>query len=92
MKLEKTAFMMTVASTVGLYGLANVALCYMKGGLTYFEDGLFIIITSIFAFMIIQIIPRTIYIMLGGESQPPETEINEINEKEMLDDGGNSQY
>ena len=92
MTLKKTAFMMTVASIVGLYGLANATLYYMKGGFTYFEDGLFIIITSIFALMIIQIIPRTIYIMLGGESQPPETEINEINEKEMLDDGSKSQY
>ena len=93
MKMKKTEFMMTVASIVGLYGMANAMLWYMKGGFTYFEDGLFILITSTFALMIIQIIPKTIYIMLGGESQTPETDINEIKEKEMLDDdGSNSQY
>ncbi len=92
MNLNKTAFITKSALIMGFYCLANATLWYMKGGFTYFEDGLFIIITSLFSLMIIQIIPRAVYIMLGGESQAPETEINEVNEEKMSDYGSNSQY
>jgi hypothetical protein len=82
-KLSKNVFLMTVAMILGLYGVANVMLFYMRGGWGYFDNDLFILITAVFAFMIILILPRTVLIVLGGERKPPKSEV--INYLETSD-------
>ena len=80
---------MTVAMILGLYGVANVMLFYKKGGFQYFDDDLFFVITAIFAFMMILILPRTVAIALGSERRKPESEI--MNYSETSDSENTSQ-
>jgi uncharacterized membrane protein len=75
---------MTVAMILVLYGVANAMLFYKKGGFSYSDDDLFFIMTSIFLFMIILILPRTVAIMLGSESQ---AQGNKIQDEETSDSG-----
>jgi uncharacterized membrane protein len=63
---------MIVAVILVLYGVANATLWHTIGGYHYVDTDLFYIITSIFAFMIILSLPRTVEILLGRESQPPK--------------------
>jgi hypothetical protein len=92
MELKKSLFIMNVAAIVGLYGVANAMLWYERSGFTYFDDNLFLIMTSIFLVMILRIIPRAVEMMLGGEPQTPGYEINEINEEHTSDYGSTSQH
>jgi hypothetical protein len=49
-------------------------------------------INSIFFFLILLILPRTVEMMLGGEPQAPGYEINEFAEQETSDDESTSQH
>jgi hypothetical protein len=88
-KLSKNVFLMTVAMILCLYGVANVMLFYKKNGFHYFDDNLFFVITSIFAFMMILILPRTVTIALGSERKSSDSEI--INDFETSDSENTSQ-
>jgi hypothetical protein len=83
-KLSKNVFLMTMLMILALYGVANVMLFFNKNGFHYFDTDLFLIITSIFAFMIMISLPRTVEILIGSESQPPRSEIydKEISDSE----------
>jgi uncharacterized membrane protein len=82
MNLNKNVFITIVAVMLVLYGVVNATLWYKRGESSYFESDLFIIITSIFFFMILLILPRTVAILLGSESQAPKSE---IHDKEISD-------
>jgi len=92
MKLKNKYFIMIGAVIVGLYGVVYAMLRFMKGISSSLKDDLFFIMISIFLFTMLFILPRAVYIMLGGEPRAPENEINEINEKETSDSGSTSQY
>jgi hypothetical protein len=77
MKLKKNVFILLVAVMLGLYGVANATLWHKRGGFTFFEDDLFVWMTSIFLFMILLILPRTVEILLGSETQPSGNGIND---------------
>jgi hypothetical protein len=83
-KLSKNAFLMTMLMILALYGVANVMLFYNNNGFHYVDTDPFLIITSIFAFMIMISLPRTVEILIGSESQPPRSEIydKEISDSE----------
>ena len=87
--MKKNNFIMTVAAILGLYGAANAMLWYKEGGFYYIETDLFFMMTSIFLFLIILILPRTVVIMLGGERNPPG---NKTNDKITCDSGDTCHY
>ena len=72
-KLSKNVFIVIVALILVLYGVANVALFCMSGD-HYVQTDLFLIITSIFAFMMLVSLPRVVEILLGSESRVPDRE------------------
>jgi|WetSurMetagenome_2_1015567.scaffolds.fasta_scaffold13165_2 hypothetical protein len=92
MKLKKNAFIMTVAMILGLFVLSNVTLWHKAGSFTYLENEFYLVIFSIFLWMIIIILPRTVEIMLGSESQAPGNGIDEIHDSEMSDSDYSSQH
>ena len=83
---------MNVAVIVGLYGVANAMLWYERSGFTYFDDNLFLIMTSIFLVMILRIIPTAVAMMLGDDPQTYGNKINEINEGHTSVYGSTSQH
>jgi uncharacterized membrane protein (DUF373 family) len=81
MKLSKNVFIMIVVLILFLYSVANVVLFRMSGE-HYVQTDLFLIVTSIFAFMILVSLPRIVEILVGSESRVPN---HEIYDKELLD-------
>lgn len=72
MKLRKDVFILIVTLLLVFYGAANAVLWHKHHGFHYVEKDLFLMITSAFLFMIVLVLPRTVLIMLGGESMEPE--------------------
>jgi len=81
MKLSKNVFIMIVALMQVLYGVANVMLFRISGN-NYVHSDPFLLITAIFAFMIVVSLPRIVEILLGFESRAP---YHEIYDKKLLD-------
>jgi hypothetical protein len=79
---------MIVVATLVLYGVIN-AILFRMSGYDYVHTEAFFNITSIFALMMIFILPRTVEILLGSESRVPR---NEIYDKEISDSEYTSQY
>ena len=74
MKLKKEVFLTIALLIPALYGVANAVLWHQNGGFYYGHTDLFFWMTSIFALMVILVLPRTVAIMAGGERTSPEAE------------------
>jgi hypothetical protein len=77
MKLRKDAFLIIVALILVFYGAANAMLYYRYRGFHYFDTDLFLAASSVFLLLLVLVLPRSVFIMLGGEREEPGHPCNE---------------